>query len=511
MDAGGGWRRSCIGLTVIAGASASPEGEHLAAIKPARAKRFIWSPEKMSQSPLIENRTVDYVPPTERHGRARDLFTLWFSTNIAPLPVVTGASVVQVFHLDLLWGLLAIVLGNLVGGVVIALASAQGPRLGIPQMVQSRGQFGRYGALLIVCFAAIIYVGFFISNIILAGESIHRLVPAVSPAQGLLIGALGATAIGVIGYRFIHSLNRLGTWVMGGALLAGFAWIFLHPLPDDFFSRGGFNGAGWLATVCLGIIWQISFSPYVSDYSRYLPADIGIARPFLATYCGACLGTILSFAFGSVVALATPPGTEAMAAVQQATGALGPVLMLLFLLNIVSHNALNLYGAVLSIITSIQTFVGQCRPGVGLRLALSALMLGGSSLMALTLSAGFISLFTGLILALLLILVPWVAINLIDFYLIKRGRYDIDSIFAADGGIYGRINPQALIAYGFGVLVQLPFANTMLYVGPWAHCLGGVDLSWLIGLLVTGPLYYGLASRDRSFFAPRVGVPVLAD
>lgn len=80
--------------------------------------------------------------------------------------------VIQVFHLNLFWGLIAIALGHMVGGLVIALASAQGPRMGIPQMVQSRGQFGRYGALLIVFFAAIIYIGFFISNTVLAGKSI---------------------------------------------------------------------------------------------------------------------------------------------------------------------------------------------------------------------------------------------------------------------------------------------------------------------------------------------------
>jgi len=130
------------------------------------------------QDPLIENHTVDYVPLAERHGKARDLFTLWFSTNIAPLPIVTGAMVVQVFHLNLFWGMLAVVLGHLIGGVVIALASAQGPQLGIPQMVQSRGQFGRYGALLIVFFAALIYVGFFISNIVLAGKSIVGIAPS---------------------------------------------------------------------------------------------------------------------------------------------------------------------------------------------------------------------------------------------------------------------------------------------------------------------------------------------
>lgn len=451
-----------------------------------------------SAAPLIENHTVDYVPLAERHGRARDLFTLWFSTNIAPLPIVTGAMAVQVFKLDFFWGLLAIILGNLIGGVVIGLASAQGPRLGIPQMVQSRGQFGRYGALLIVFITALIYVGFFISNIVLSGKSIQGIAPSVSLPTGIIIGALSATAIGVIGYRFIHTLNRIGTWVMGSALLAGFSMIFLNDLPNDFFLRGGFDLSGFLATISLGIIWQISFSPYTSDYSRYLRCDIGVARPFWATYLGAALGTILSFSFGATAALATPEGTEAMAAVKQSTGILGPVLMVLFLFNIISHNALNLYGAVLSIVTSIQTFAGQWTPSIKVRVILSAIILGSCCAIALSASSDFISQFIGLILALLIVLVPWASINIIDFYLIKHGEYDIKSIFQADGGIYGRFNPHAIIAYGIGILVQVPFANTALWVGPYANYIEGVDLSWLVGLAVTCPLYYCLATRGKT-------------
>ncbi|WP_460060802.1 purine-cytosine permease family protein [Pseudomonas sp. H2_H09] len=224
------------------------------------------------RDPLIENHTVDYVPLAERHGKARDLFTLWFSTNIAPLPIVTGAMVVQVFHLDLFWGLLAIALGHMVGGQVIALASAQGPRMGIAQMVQSRGQFGRYGALLIVCFAAIIYIGFFISNIVLAGKSIVGIVPSVPVPASILIGALSATAIGVIGYRFIHTLNRIGSWVMGSALLAGFLYVFAHDLPADFFTRGGFNLHAIVAYF-IGIIVQLPFantSLYVGPYANWV-------------------------------------------------------------------------------------------------------------------------------------------------------------------------------------------------------------------------------------------------
>ena len=307
--------------------------------------------------------------------------------------------VVQVFHLNLFWGLLAIALGHMVGGVVIALASAQGPCMGIPQMVQSRGQFGRYGALLIVFFAALIYIGFFISNIVLAGKSIVGIAPSVPVPASILIGALSATAIGVIGYRFIHTLNRIGTWVMGGALLAGFIYIFAHDLPADFLTRGSFNLSGWLATVSLAALWQIAFAPYVSDYSRYLPADVPVAATFWTTYLGTVLGSSLSFIFGAVAVLATPVGMDTMEAVKLATGSIGPLMLVLFLLSVISHNALNLYGAVLSLIT----------------------------------------------------------------------------------------------------LVQIPFMNTPLYVGPISEHINGADLSWVVGLVITSPLYWWLANRDSAY------------
>ena len=40
----------------------------------------------------------------------------------------------------------------------MALHSAQGPQMGIPQMIQSRGQFGSYGALIVVVIAAVMYL-----------------------------------------------------------------------------------------------------------------------------------------------------------------------------------------------------------------------------------------------------------------------------------------------------------------------------------------------------------------
>lgn len=460
----------------------------------------------MSDQSVVEKHTIGYVPPEDRHGKVRDLFTLWFGTNIAPLPVVTGAAGVTVFGLDLLWCVVAIVVGHLVGGVFMALHSAQGPQMGIPQMIQSRGQFGSYGALIVVVIAAVMYLAFFASNIVLAGQSLHGIAEPVPVETGIVLGALGSGLICVIGYRFIHTLNKVATWVLGVGIVLAVAAIFTSGVPASFWTQGGYTTAGFLATVSLAALWQIAFAPYVSDYSRYLPADVGVRATFNATYWGCTLGSILPFVFGAIVALAMTPGAEVMTGVRDTTGALGPVLLVLFLLSVISHNALNLYGTVLSVITCVQTFVARWIPTARTRVVLSVAVIVVSTYFAIGVSGDFISHFVDIVLALLVVLVPWTAINLIDFYLIHRGNYDLGSIFAADGGIYGRFNSKAIVAYVIGILVQIPFMNTPTYAGPIAAELGGADLSWIIGLAVTGPVYYGLARRRA--LAPSELAPV---
>ncbi|MFJ4431123.1 purine-cytosine permease family protein [Pseudomonas sp. NPDC089395] len=463
-----------------------------------------------NSAPLIEKHTIGYVPPQDRHGKVRDLFTLWFGGNIAPLPIVTGALGVQLFHLNLIWGIVAILVGHLVGGVLMALHSAQGPQMGIPQMIQSRAQFGSLGALLVVVIAGVMYIGFFASNIVLAGKSLHGVVDTVPVPVGIVIGALGSGIIGIIGYRFIHVLNRIGTWVLGIGIVVGFGYIFTHVQSDDFLTRGSFNLAGWLATVSLAALWQIAFAPYVSDYSRYLPADVKVSSTFWTTYLGSALGSSLSFIFGAVAVLAIPAGMDTMDAVKLATGTLGPIMLVLFLLSVISHNALNLYGAVLSIITLIQTFAYRWIPTAKSRAVLSLIVLAACCVVAVFASADFIGHFVDMVLVLLVVLVPWTAINLIDFYVIHKGDYDIQSIFKVDGGIYGRYNPQALLAYAVGIVVQIPFMNTPLYVGPISEHINGADLSWLVGLVITSPLYWWLASRDSAYRRRQMSAKVAA-
>src|SRR5271156_2504340 len=186
----------------------------------------------------LEISTIQPIALDQRHGTARDLFTVWFGSNIMLLTVVTGGLAVTVFALPFTWAVVGLTVGNLVGAIFMALHAAQGPTLGVPQMVQTRGQFGSVGALLVVGIVIVMYVGFLSSNIVLGGEALASLVPGWTDTPGIIVvGVLGVVAT-IYGYDLIHAYARVMSYVAGIVLVVTAFWIVrVHGLPGDFLSR----------------------------------------------------------------------------------------------------------------------------------------------------------------------------------------------------------------------------------------------------------------------------------
>src|SRR5262249_56346800 len=84
---------------------------------------------------------------------------------------------------NLLWTSLAVILGCLLGTFFMAFHSTQGPQLGLPQMIQSRPQFGYVGALLVWGVALVAYIGYNAFNQVLLAQTLHQLHAAVSPTS----------------------------------------------------------------------------------------------------------------------------------------------------------------------------------------------------------------------------------------------------------------------------------------------------------------------------------------
>jgi nucleobase:cation symporter-1, NCS1 family len=106
----------------------------------------------------------------------------------------------------------------------------------------------------------------------------------------------------------------------------------------------------------------------------------------------------------------------------------------------------------------------------------------------------FLTSFENFIGVLLFFFAPWSAINLVDYYLVKRRRYDMQSFFRPDG-IHGRIQWWACICYVITLAVQVPFLDQLFYVGSLVSSPGDADISWIVGFGVASLLYLAGAKR----------------
>ncbi|GAB03657.1 cytosine permease [Gordonia amarae] len=439
----------------------------------------------------VEKRTIDHIPEDERHGRGRDLFTVWFGSNIMLLTIITGALATTVFGLPLWAGVLAVIIGNVVGGIVMALHAAQGPQMGVPQMLQTRAQFGSYGSLLVVVLVVFMYLGFFASNAVLGGQALAQVTGMPTGLATFLIGCVSVVAT-MVGYKLIHSLAAVLSVVAGGALIIAFIWmVWVNGLPEDTLHTDGFSVAGFMATISVAALWQIAYAPYVSDYTRYMPKDTGVRAAFWATYAGCVIGSTLPMLLGALVGAALP-NDDTIAGMGTLTHGVTTGIFIVFAVGVAATNSMDLYCGSLSTITIGQNIFPRWQPRAISR-AITAVVLFAVAIVPAIFSADdFLANYANFLALLLCVLIPWTAINLVDYYVLRHGDYDIPSLFERDGGVYGTFNWTAIACYFIGIVIQIPFLSTTLFTGFAAEAINGVDISWLVGLAVICPLYYVL-------------------
>ncbi|HLT61101.1 MAG TPA: cytosine permease [Microlunatus sp.] len=456
---------------------------------------------RSGDSSVIEARSIEVVPDGERHGTPRSQFTLWFGATTQITAVVDGALAV-VFGADPVWGVIGLLIGNLLGGAVMALHSAQGPLLGLPQMISSRAQFGVFGAAIPLVLVIVMYLGFAATGTVLSGQAINQIIGVDVPWIGIVVFGLLTLLIALLGYKVIHRLGRVATVL--GVLGFGFLTVQVLRAVDVGALIAGMEFAWppFLLSVALGAGWQLTFGPYVADYSRYLPRSTPPSRTFRYTLLGSVLGSQWSMTLGALVA--TLPARDGGTFLADQVGFLGAItgpglaalaIYLVIVSGKLTVNSLNAYGGFMCALTTVAGFTGTMAISRRARGLYITGFIAVSVIIALAASADFLENFKNFVLVLLMVFTPWSAINLIDCYLISKERIDTAALYDADGR-YGRWNVRALLCYGVGIVVQIPFLAQKLYTGPITELLGGADISWMVGLVLTGALYLVLARRD---------------
>lgn len=449
----------------------------------------------------VEKRSIDFIPEAERHGQPRSLFFVWFGANANITTVAAGVLPISL-GLNLFWSALSILLGSLIGAIFMASHSAQGPRLGIPQMIQSRAQFGVFGAIVPLLFVMLIYLGFFVSNTLLAAQAIASASPLGNGGNIALLGGL-CFLVALFGYTLIHRLQKLLSLV--SIAVFGIATLLALALPMESgqWTAQGFNLASFLASVSIAVTWQLSYAPYVADYSRYLPTCTSTRQVFWYSYAGTVIGGSWMMLLGAVLAKAVAGFSDNVGLHLLGVLGGGTLLAVAFVLyGQIAINVFNLYGAFMSTVTVIEPFAAlKVTPRV--RASFMLVICALATALCTLAQDDFIQFFLNFIFFMSYFLIPWTAINLVDYYALRKGVYQIADIFDPCG-IYGRVNWIAVSVFLATIALEIPFMNTSLYVGPVAASLQGIDLAWVVGLLFPAACYYGLMSKRRALSAAPV-------
>ena len=407
---------------------------------------------QQQRSGRLEVRSIDYVPLNERHGKIWHLGPLWFMSNAQIATLAVGLISISE-GASLFWSVLAIVIGILVGTLFMAFHSAQGPQLGLPQMIQSRPQFGYVGALLVWLFAYVQYAGFNVFNTILGGEAMSTTAHGSTKLWIVIVTAV-AFAIALIGYDLIHRAEQWLTYLM--IVIFGIFTIALFVIhyPAGTFSLGTFKAAPFFGQFGVVAGYQISWAIYVSDYSRYMPPDVTVRKTFYWTYWGSAIGGAWMMIVGAVLAAwagKSFDGTgiaELNSVGNHVFDGFGAVVLILAAIGLASVTALNMYGGSLTLISAIDS-LKKVRPTLSMRVITVGFTAVLSLVGALAATHNFLTNFNNFLLLILYLFIPWTAVNLVDYYIVRRGHYAIAEIFKPDG-MYGRWGWRGILAYLIG-------------------------------------------------------------
>jgi nucleobase:cation symporter-1, NCS1 family len=441
----------------------------------------------------IEQRSINFIPESERHGRVIDQGPFWFLSNFHFFAIAIGF-VGPSLGLSLGYTALAGTLGILLGTTFQAFHASQGAELGLPQMIQSRAQFGYRGVIVPLLGTFVSLVGYNVVATVIIAEGLQNLWSVNRDFAAVGISLLAAI-LAVWGYDWLHRVFRILFWISLPLFSLLSVAILLGKAGGAHVPVAAFNWVAFITQLASAASFNVTAAPYVSDYSRYLPTRTPRRLIILNVFLGSALSAIWLIAMGAW--LATHMGvTDGLLALKQSGNVvahgLGSVLAITSIVALLATVGMNAYSAMLTLLTTLDS-VRPVTLTPALRVAAIAAITMLWIWVAVSSGGNAITFVNAMLVVMLYFLMPWTAVNLIDYFWLRRGRYSIQDLFTPHG-IYGAWGARGLIAYAVGFGASVPFfVVPNVYTGPLAERLGGIDVGWLVSLCVASVMYLALS------------------
>src|SRR5258708_9723990 len=262
-----------------------------------------------------------------------------------------------------------------------------------------------------------------------------------------------------------------------------------------------------------GGAYKITSAGYVSDYSRYLPREAPGGKPIGYVFAGAATPAIWLIALGAWLAIRLG-ATDGLVGLQTAgnnlISHLGGITGFLSAVALAATMGMNAYGAMLTTLAGVDAF-RKVNPTRRARVITIVALAVIWFVIAKLITATAVGVVDTVLILMLYLLVPWTVTNLIDFFFVRHGHYSIIDIFKPNG-IYGVWSHRRLIAYAARFAAEIPFMVLLnvvtlksYYTGPLARQLNSLDISWIVGAVVTAVVYL-LLTRNLDIAAEQAAI-----
>ncbi len=420
---------------------------------------------------------VNPIPMEDRNKKPSSQFFLWFGSNLTIADFALGFIPIEL-GLNLTYTVIALAIGTLAGGALLASMSIMGPGTGLPQMMIGRHAFGKSGGKIMSVLQWVNTTGWLTVNTIIAASALAIMIGAsygylyVLP---VVIVALVVLAIVYFGHNAIHGFEKAMSVVLGILFLYLTVYSFTNYSGDFYY--GAFSLVGLGTTVALSFSYIMSWGPYASDYSRYVRP--GSRSVFWDVLAGSVISTIWVEIVGSLVALAIYNGNgEPASMLGTMLGRFADIGLIALVLGGFAANSLNLYSNSISLRSA----------GIGIsRRTILLIITALSIILGIYGYSSFYSYYEDFLYVLDYWITPWLGIIIAD-YLLSRG--EITSISPG-------YNVRTFIAYLVPIAISIPFIDPVPQLeGPISAMLGGVDISYFISFGLSMVFFYLLRRKD---------------
>lgn len=443
----------------------------------------------------LESHGVEYVTDAERDSSAKDLFFVFLGSQFS-LGIIIVGSLPIVFGLGWWEAVSAITIGLAIGALLLTPISLLGVKSGVNGPVTSSAHFGSRGQIIGALINLLILTGFFTLAVWTGGEAIATgfMKMTAAPEFGNHEYAIGSAIIcalvilvALVGHKAIVATEKLISYVIGISLIA--IMVALLPQFDASYAGGEYLMGGfwptWMASVAICVSMPVSYATVINDYTRYVPRNAS-KKVAMAVGSGMFIGCWVAFIFAAYMStMFASADTMFVTGLFELVPTWG-VLLLIFigLVGSQPQGSLCLYGAGLTVQL------------LGVKHRVSATLLISVVGLAIVFAGIYLVSMIDLILAFLTLIIvcttPWLAINCVGHFVVKKQQYDPASFFNGNQGQYwysNGWNMPALISWGAGVFAGLMFTATDIFTGPLSDITGGISLDYLVSYLVGGGLY----------------------